>query len=201
MEYGILDNTLKRINLPESAICPLFFTDGTFNVLFSYPENVLDWLKYLKANKTDSSLHFLFENDKYTIITLMRAMDDFFRKRDEISISKERGDRLRISTKDGEPFNIEVDVQDSSKINEEAKKRVIAFLRLLSETTGWSYKPEAWRWDKYSLYKFTKKDFTGSGKRLNGGTFEEFLKKEPLSWAMTSGDNIEYTLEEPSKMF
>lgn len=197
---GILDNTLKKIKLSESAICPLFFTDGTFNVLFSYPENVLDWLKYLRANETDSALHFLFENDKYTVITLMRAMDDFFRKRDEISVSKERGDRLRISGTNGESYNIEPEVGEDKKINEEAKNRTIAFLKILSDTTGWVYKPQSWLWNNFSFYKFTKGDFTGAGKRLNGGTFEDLLKRNPLSWAMTSGDNIEFTLEEPAKM-
>ncbi|MBX7140127.1 MAG: hypothetical protein K1X63_03525 [Chitinophagales bacterium] len=197
---GILDNTLKKIELSEKAICPLFFTDGTFNVLFSYPENVLDWLKYLRANETDSALHFLFENDKYTVIALMRAMDEFFRKRDEISISKERGDRLRISAKDGEPFNIETEANGDKKLNEEAKNRTVSFIKLLSETTGWNYKPESWLWNRFAFYKFTKGDFTGAGKRLNGKTFEEFLNRNPLSWAMTSGDNIEFTLEEPSKM-
>jgi hypothetical protein len=197
---GILDNTYKKVELSEDAICPLYFTDGTFNVLFSYPENVLDWLKYLRANENDSALHFLFENDRYTVITLMRAMDDFFRKRDEISVRRERGDRLRISAKDGEPFNVENDSDESSRLNEEAKNRTIAFLRILSDTTGWTYKPQAWRWNKFSLSKFTKGDFAGAGKRLNGKTFEEFLNKNPLSWAMTSGHNIEFTLEEPSKM-
>lgn len=196
---GILDNTFKQVKLSEKAICSLLFTDGTFNVLFSYPENVLDWIKYLRANETNSALHFLFENDKYTVITLMRAMDDFFRKRDKISISKERGDRLRISTKDGEPFNIEEEGNGDKKLNEEAKNRSVLFIKLLSETTGWNYKPESWLWNRFTLYKFTKSDFKGVGK-LNGRNFEEFLKQKPLSWAMTSGDNIEYTLEEPSKM-
>lgn len=31
-------------------------------------------------------------------------------------------------------------------------------------------------------------------------TFKDFIEKNPLSWAMTSGDNIEYTLEEPDKL-
>jgi len=196
----ILDNTFKKIELPESAICPLFFTDGTFNVLFKYPENVLDWLKYLRTNETKSALHYLFENDKYSVIALMRAMDAFFRKRDKISVSRERGDRLKISDKKGAPYNIEADGIGGSKINDEAVNRTISFLKLLSETTGWNYKSDAWLWNKFSLYKFTKGDFKGDSKRLNGGTFEEFLKKNPLSWAMTSGDNIEYTIEEPAKM-
>ncbi|MBK8983787.1 MAG: hypothetical protein IPM38_16080 [Ignavibacteria bacterium] len=37
---GIVGSKIK-IEIPESAICPLF-SDGTFNVLFSYPENVLN---------------------------------------------------------------------------------------------------------------------------------------------------------------
>ena len=35
---------------------------------------------------------------------------------------------------------------------------------------------------------------------LTSKSFQEFLEKEPLSWAMTSGDNIEYMLETPSKL-
>jgi len=51
------------------------------------------------------------------------------------------------------------------------------------------------------LFIFTKGDFKGQGKRVNGNNFNELMQKNPLSWAMTSGDNIEYTLEEPDKLF
>lgn len=196
---GILDNTYKKIKLDDSAICPLYFTDGTFNVLFSYPENVLQWLKYLKADDTNSALHFLFENDKYTINTLMKAMDEFFRERDKISIHKERGDRLRISLKSGAPHNLEPELE-GYKINEQAKERITKFIKLISSLTKWDYKEQDWKWNNFIVKTFSKSDFTGDKKSLTNKNYEEFLLKQPLSWAMTSGQNIEYTLEAPDKM-
>jgi len=102
---GIVGSRHKII-IPESAICPLFFTDGTFNVLFKYPENVLNWLHYLRADEASNPLKSIFENEHYSVFTLMKAMDKFFKKRDEISITKERGDRLRISETNGGSCNI-----------------------------------------------------------------------------------------------
>jgi len=195
---GIIGSKIK-LEIPETAICALFFTDGTFNVLFKYPENVLNWLNYLRANEEASPLKYIFENEKYSVFSLMKAMDEFFRKRDEISIFKERGDRLRISETDGLPANIKRE-DNLYKINLEAKGRVEKFISILSDLTGWKYNSSHWAWDNLKLYKFTKGDFTGRKIRLNNKTFEELLSKNPLSWAMTSGQNIEYTLEKPDKI-
>lgn len=96
MLLGIISKT-ERIVLPESAVAPLFFTDGTFNVLFSYPENVLNWMEYLHITEVDHPLYEIFCASKLNPYKLMLEMDNFFRKRDQISISRERGDRLRIS--------------------------------------------------------------------------------------------------------
>lgn len=196
---GIVGSRMK-LKIPETAIRALFFTDGTFNVLFKYPENVLNWLNYLRANEDQNPLRDVFENEKYSVFSLMKAMDDFFRKRDELSIVKERGDRLRISATNGLPVNIERH-NDFYKINSEAKERIEKFIKILSDLTGWRYNRKSWTWDNLRLYKFTKGDFTGSKIRLNNKTFEKFLSKRPLTWAMTSGQNIEYTLEKPDKLY
>jgi len=189
-----------KISISKSAICPLFFTDGTFNVLFRYPENVLNWLNYLRANEKGNPLKKIFENDKYSVFSLMIAMDDFFRKRDNISVSKERGDRLRISDTDGTPYNI---LKENScyKIDSNAKNRIVRFIKILSLLTRWKYKKSSWTWDNLNLYKFTKRDFQKDKKRLNNKNFERFLRKKPLSWAITSGQNVEYTLEKPDKLY
>jgi hypothetical protein len=42
------------------------------------------------------------------------------------------------------------------------------------------------------VYKFKKGTIVPSNKRFN-----ELVEKNPLSWAMTKGQAIEYTLEEP----
>lgn len=195
---GIVGSKIK-FKIPETAIRALFFTDGTFNVLFKYPENVLNWLNYLRANEEQNPLKDVFENEKYSVFSLMKAMDEFFKKRDEISIVKERGDRLRISETDGSPANIEK-YNNFYKINSEAKERIEKFIKILSNLTGWKYNQDSWTWEDLKLYRFTKVDFAGSKIRLNNETFEKFLSKKPLTWAMTSGQNIEYTLEKPDKL-
>lgn len=195
---GILGSKIK-FEIPKTAIRALFFTDGTFNVLFKYPENVLNWLNYLRANEKSNPLKYVFENEKYSVFSLMEAMNEFFRKRDEISIIKQRGDRLRISETDGLPVNIEKH-NNFYKINLEAKVRIEKFIEILSNLTGWKYNQGSWTWENLVLYKFTKGDFTGKKIRLNNKTFEELLLKNPLTWAMTNGQNIEYTLEKPDKL-
>ncbi|MBI2449454.1 hypothetical protein HYV49_04110 [Candidatus Pacearchaeota archaeon] len=198
MLLGILGHHLK-INILEDAIAPLFFTDGTFNVLFKYPENVLNWLNYLISNEYNSPLNTIFKSEKYSVYNLMLEMDNFFRERDKISVSKERGDRLRISEKNGSPYNLEI-VDGYYFLKKEAVKRIKDFIMILSKFTGWEFKKENWLWENFDLSKFTKSDFKGNNKRINTRNYAELLNKNPLSWAMTSGDNIEYTLEEPDKL-
>jgi len=199
----IISYKYKNITINDSAIPPLFFTDGVYNILFSYPENVLNWLNYLRINEDWNPLKPIFENEKFSVFKLMQEMDNFFRKRDSISIKNERGDRLRISDKDGNPVNIgNINSSIPCHINENAQQRITKFIELLSESTKWDYKPENWIcWNNMKYYKFTKGDFKSNNRRITIKNFAEFVSKEPLSWAMTSGDNIEYTLEEPSKFF
>lgn len=187
------------IELSEEAIAPLFFVDGTFNVLFKYPENVMNWLNYLGADGDKSPLKKIFMNEKYSVYNMILEMDKFFRQRDEISIPKERGDRLRISESDGSPFNIYKN-NGTYSLNSDAVKRIKQFIEILSNFTGWEFKEENWSWDGFDLFKFTKRDFKADSKNVNGSNFNELMLKNPLSWAMTSGQNIEYTLEEPDKL-
>lgn len=191
----------KPITIPKSAIPPLFFTDGVFNVLFSYPENVLNWLNYLKINEDWHPLKEIFENDTYTVFTLMNEMNMFFRKRDKISEHKERGDRLRISDTDGSAFNILKNSSGMYDIDPNARERIIKFIKILSDTTEWEYKEDSWLWNDLKLYTFTKTDFTKQKLTLTTTNFNNFINTNPLSWAMTSGANIEYTTEAPDKMF
>ncbi|MCK5473134.1 MAG: hypothetical protein KAI59_03815 [Planctomycetes bacterium] len=195
---GIIGSKIT-FKVPETAIPALFFTDGTFNVLFKYPENVLNWLNYLRANEESNPLKDVFENEKYSVFSLMKAMDEFFRKRDEISIKNERGDRLKISNTDGSTHNIH-STNDGYAINKDAVGRIEQFMKILAQLTGWSYVRDSWAWAGLDLYKFTKRDFQRDKSRVNNHNYKELIHKNPLSWAMTSGKNIEYTLEEPDIM-
>ena len=188
-----------KIEIPESAICPLLFTDGTFQNLFGYPENVLNWLHYLDADNPINLLHFIFMNEKYSVYELMLEMDKFFRERDEISIEKERGDRLRISDRDGNPFNL-IRTGELYKFENDAKERVIKFIQVLARLTGWEYQITNWSWGNLKLYKFIKQDFQGNKLTICNRNFDNFIVTNPLSWAMTSGVNIEFTMEKPDKL-
>ena len=187
-----------NIDIPirKEAICPLFFVDGTFNVLYSYPENVLNWLNFLRFNENNNPLRFLFQND-YSVFQLIKDMDSFFRKRDEFSITKERGDRLRISTNKGSFHNIVEDEKGLYYINPEARNRILLFVKLLADLTCWSYIESKWSFSGLKRFKFTKSNFENERKKLNNASFKNLIDMNPLSWAITSNTNLEYTLEEP----
>lgn len=195
---GIVGSRIN-IEIPESAICPLLFTDGTYQVLFRYPENVLNWLQYLRAGKEGSPLRNVFENETYSVFSLMQAMDEFFRERDEISIIRERGDRFRISATDGSPYNIN-SMGGAYRIEQGAVDRIERFIAILSRLTEWGYRQDVWTWANMNLYRFTKRSFSQDGVNVSGKAFRAMIQRGPLSWAMTSGQNIEYTLEGPDKM-
>ena len=198
---GVL-GTKQKIEIPKSAIAPLLFTDGTWMNLLSYTENSLSWLKYLRADEEGAPLNEVFLNKHYSLHELMLTMNDFLRERDAISIPRERGDRVTITLRGGEgmPHNLVIEKENFYLLNEDAKGRAERFLKLLSRLTGWKYEGKSWSWNRWQLSQFTKGDFVGAKIRLSNRTFGEFIAKNPLSFAMTSTQNIEYTLEGPDKM-
>jgi len=195
---GILESEID-IKVEANAIFPLIFVDGTFNVMFSYPENVMNWWKYLKVEDNSKLLNNIFLGENYTVYKLMLEMDNFFRERDKISITGQRGDRMKISSKDSSAFNIGKN-GDLWKINDDASSRCIDFLKLLSEHTKWNFKSASWNFDSLKLMQFTKSDFKGKGWTITKVNYNNFISLNPLSWAMTSGDNIEFTEEYPDKL-
>jgi hypothetical protein len=198
MLIGLLENKID-IKVTDTAIFPLLFTDGTFNVMFKYPENVMNWWKYLKVGNDKNLLNNVFMGDNYTVHKLMLEMDNFFRERDQISVPRERGDRLKISNKDSSPYNIEEN-NGLYKINDDARKRCEKFVHLLSKHTNWEYKANSWNFNNLNLMKFTKSDFKGMNWTIKKDNWRKFMNLDPLSWAMTSGDNIEFTEEKPDKL-
>ena len=184
----------KKIEIKESAICPLLYTDGTFKNLFNYPENCLSWLNFLEANKEGSPLNKLFFNRHYTISSLMVALREFFDKLKEINEGKRGGDKLKISDSSGKPVNL-VKSGETFSVNDGQKNKIINLLKILEDLTGWGFADKNWIFDDFSLYKFEKGTIVPSNER-----FRNLINKNPLSWAMTSSLAIEYTLEKPDKL-
>ena len=189
-----------RVKLPISALPPLLFTDGTFNVLYSYPENVIDWLRYLRVGEDGDPLASIFLNDHLSVYSTMLAMHKFFRARDEMSIPGQRGDRLRISTSRGEPFNLVPSESGLFEVALDARARILDFAALLAEGTGWKLREAQWSFEGLRIYTFTKSSFSSERWRLNGDNYRAMIADTPLSWAITSGQELEFTLEGPAKL-
>lgn len=193
---GII-GTQYEIDIPTSAIAPLFFTDGTFNVLYSYPENVLNWLHYLGIEKDHSPLRKVFMHEHFSVYEQIKVMDEFFRRRDRLNKPGERGDKFAISESNGQFKNIEIQGNGNFRVTDEEQTKVKEFIRILAETTGWGFNESSWAFENLKRYKFSKNSFEAKGWTVSDRDFNKLIQLNPLSWAMTSGQNIEFTLEEP----
>ena len=186
---GIVGSKIK-LAIPESAICPLFYVDGVFKNLFSYPENCIDWLRYLDAESNKNKLYDIFFNEHYSVYNLMVALKDFFAQISDISKNRNGNDKVKISDTKGEPVNLKINGK-ICELTEEERKKSENFLEILAGLTKWNYKKENWQWSNFRLYNFSKNSI-----KPNNKNFEEMIKKNPITWAMTSGLAIEYTLDE-----
>jgi len=186
---GILGSKMK-LTIPKSAICPLLYVDGVFKNLFGYPENCIDWLRYLRADSSQNVLHDIFFNEHYSVYNLMMALKDFFAQISEISEDRNGNDKIKISNIKGEPVSVKIS-GDFCELDEEENKKSEKFLKILSGLTEWNYKKENWQWDNLKIYQFRKSII-----RPNNRNFEAMIARNPISWAMTSGLAIEYTLDD-----
>lgn len=199
---GII-NHHKNFDIPKTAIAPLLFTDGTWMNLFGYTENSLSWISYLRANE-GGPLHSIFMSDQFTMHQALTAMDQFLRQRDEISVYRERGDRITITLRggDGLPHNLDMSADNLYSFQTEPRGRAERFINLLANLTGWEYVTADWSWDNWKLLTFTKGAFNQEPRmNLNNRNFETFVQEvNPLSLAQTSTNNIEYTVESPDNL-
>lgn len=186
------------ITLPDSAVAPLLFIDGTYHNLFRYTENSLDWLRYLGIKTRNNPLHRVMMQDNHTIHELMSLMDRFWAARDELSVEGQRGDRVAITRRGGggKPHNMISANGDRFNFDGAAKMRAEAFLDLLATATGWQYDRQDWSWVRWRVTVFEK----GTIENLTIPRFGELMENSPLSFAITAGRKIEYTLD-PDGLF
>lgn len=186
--------------LPAERSASMLFADGTLKNIFGYPENAVDWMRYLRMDLPDNPLHPIFFGEKQHIEGAARKLMEFFAERDAISYHNgdflERGDRITITERggDGSAFNLIADQERRLSLDPHAKERAERFLRLLSHDTRWEYDPDKWKWSNWALQEFTKSQLgTGGALRLNNRNYNALLADNPLSWAITAGDRLEYT--------
>jgi len=156
--------------------------------LFGYPENCIDWLRYLDAEGKENKLYDIFFNKHYSVYNLMAALRDFFTQISDISENRNSNDKIKISNTKGEPVNLKIDGK-ICELSQDEKKKSEKFLEILSHLTKWNYKKN-WQWADLKIYQFNKFAI-----KPNNKNFEAMIAKNPISWAMTSGLSIEYTLD------
>lgn len=209
---GILHNAKLINSLTKNSIWPLLFTDGVWNNLFGYTENCIEWINYLDITNPDNPMNKLFCSNHYSFYEIMLGLNDFLRMRDNYNAkgflnsqgqyqvggrNKRTGDKLKITDSKGNIINL-IKEKDLFSIHKEEKSRIEGFVVSMSEYVGWPYKQDVWSWENFRLLKFTKSDLSKDS--LNNRTYCSLMDKNPLSLAMTSGINIEFTLETPDKL-
>lgn len=209
---GIFQEEKLIDKLPKDAIWPMLFTDGVWNNLFGYTENCIEWINFLGIDKSNQILNSLFCSSHYSFYEIMLGLNDFLRMRDGFNASgysnangeyieggrnKRTGDKLKISNSSGTPINL-VKNKSTFDIHHKEKIRIEEFITSMAKYVDWSYQAEKWCWNDFRLLKFSKGDFSKTA--LSNQTYISLMDKSPLSLAMTSGTNIEFTIEAPDKL-
>lgn len=182
----------QKVRIKKSAISPLLYTDGTFKNQFNYPENCISWLKFLAAKRNDSPLQKIFLDKHYSVYELMEALSVLFSEITEVGQGKRGGDKIKISDSRGRFANIE---ESTGAMKRETLQQAERFLGILAEKTGWEFKKQNWSWGPYDILKFKKGNIKPGKARYNA-----LLAQSPLSFAIISRNDIEYTLD-PDKVF
>jgi hypothetical protein len=188
---GILGSRMP-IDVSLDSIAMLLYSDGTFKNIFNYPDNCLDWLAFWKADDEKSPLHSVFFNDHFTVSGLMWELKDIFAGWRAITGGTRGGDKIKFSNTKGEVVNFDAKQgMFEAKTLEQAEKA----LELLAKKTGWTYNRTHWSWVDLHTTVFKKGSITPSQ-----GRYDELMKKNPLSLAITGTLSVEYTLD-PDNLF
>lgn len=200
-------NIIKSI--PEKSVWPLLFTDGVWNNLFGYTENCLSWFKLLGIDKKKHILNQLFCSNDMSFYKIMVGLNELLRIRDKYNAkgaydgtiyrlggrNKRTGDKLRITNSSGQPINLE-SINKHYKIHDDEKNRVVGFIKEMAVFMRLVYDERVWSWDRLKIYQFTK----GILSAMSNRKYLSLMRKNPLSMAITSGQEMEYTLEAPDKI-
>jgi hypothetical protein len=201
-----------RGDLPKDAFksvvspAPLLFTDGVLNNLYGYPENCIEWAEFIGIDQPGSFVGEQIFNSRGTLFN-MRMMRDFFLSRDNLNPThryengcvveggrKRKGDKLIISSKESDAVNL-VPLEgrpEHFKLYSKEAIRIQEFLKLIgNQGIGFEYKEELWNFSEFKLKPLQKM----SQDKLSGRTFVEVMRRNPFSLAITSGKEVEFTVE------
>ena len=194
--------------LGHRSTTPLLFTDGVWNNVFGYTENCLEWLEWFGIHENGHPLAAMFKHPT-SIHQVMTDLNEFLRLRDGFNAigvfrdgeyaaggrNKRTGDKLRLSSSSGEPINL--DRQNGQyRVHPTERTRIEGFIATLGELVEWTYSAPSWTWTGLDIVAFEK----GTLSTVTNRSFTDLFANNPISLAMTSGREIEYTLD-PDNLF
>jgi len=182
--YGLdPKNPIFNFDLKRSIV-PSIYLDGVFKNLFNYPENCLDWLKYLSDGNSNHPFEKLL-NHPTTPKDLMNLMKNFFSTLDETWTTQAKRSKGKIKL----GKDIVNDYMQKDVSNE-----LTQYLEYLAKEYNFTFNVALWPVlnNKLSLFNFDKK-ITAANK----SEYNRILNQKPISLAITSKarNGLEYTLD------
>ena len=185
----ILGSVMELRKAPGIA-APLLYTDGTFKNLFSYPENCLSWFHFLRA-KENAILLSVFFSHHTSIVATMELMKELFEKIKSIGGGR-GGEKIKLSDRTGGQSEHIVKEESQVYLARDEVKKSVDILDLFATMTGWEYNEGNWVWEDFECFQFIKEMLEGttSVKKRNA-----LLATNPLSFAITATNRVEYTMD------
>ncbi|NPA62273.1 MAG: hypothetical protein GXN95_01825 [Methanococci archaeon] len=191
--YSLYSNK-KFFNFsPKDALIPSIFIDGVFKNLFNYPENCLDWLKYLTNNDSNHPLEILL-NYPTSIKDLTELIKDFLDELNKLwtTQNKDRKGKITLSNKKGELVDIKK-YGNEYYLDKTVGNELSNYLEHLANRYNWNFNVNKWNVlkDKLEVVIFDKK-INETRKKY----YDEAIKQKPISLAITSKNKgLQYTID------
>jgi len=174
---------------PKQAVIPSIYVDGVFKNLFNYPENCLDWLKYMTCDDPEHPFEKIL-NHPTTPKDLMKFMQNFFNILNTIWTTQGRRRKGKIT--------LNTDIQNQY-LNNKVGYELNLYLDYLAKQYNWAFDTSLWPVITEKLKVFIFKKGIAPGNKSN---YLKVLNRKPISLAITSRarDGLEYT-EDPNHIF
>jgi hypothetical protein len=171
----------------KKAVIPSIYIDGVFKNLFNYPENCLDWLKYMTENDPNHPFEKLL-NHPTKPKELMLLMRLFFNNLDSSWSTKQKRSRGKIS------LIKDIDIS-AKKIKNNISNDLFNYLDYLAKQYNFVFDKNLWPIinGELSIFNLLKEISPA-----NKGEYNKVINKKVLNLAVTSKarKGLEYTLDE-----
>ena len=182
--------SVMKLRKDPAVVAPLLYTDGTFKNLFGYPENCLSWFSFLRARENEILLNVFFSQNT-SIEATMKLMRELFRKIRDIGGGRGR-EKIKLSDREGRPSEHIVQEENQIYLAGDEVKKSGNVLGMFATLTGWEYNERNWVWKNFECFQFIKGMLEGT---TNFKKRNELLAKNPISFAITATNRIEYTMD------